>query len=128
MKRPGGKERAGGPESRIQNRQKIPCMLPMNRVEDIHIPCTVERMKKGPQRSRSLLVQKIMRARLSNAETSVGEIDRMVLESLGWRVGRKSQVVSRTEDDVPPVGSDDEPTSQCPLRRAGGREGRLCAM
>ena len=35
----------------------------MNRVEDIHIPCTVERMKKGPPRSRSLLVQKIMRAR-----------------------------------------------------------------
>ena len=63
MKRPGGKERAGGPERRIQNRQKIPCMLPMNRVEDIHIPCTVERMKKGPPRSRSLWVQKIMRAR-----------------------------------------------------------------
>ena len=31
----------------------------------------------------------------------------------------------RMGGDVPPVGSDGEPTSQCPVRRAGGREGRL---
>ena len=36
--------------------KKIPCTLPMNRVEDIHIPCTVGRMKKGPPRARSRLV------------------------------------------------------------------------
>ena len=42
----------------------------------------------------------------------------------GW--GQKSQEAFRTGDNTPPVGSD-VPTSQCPLRRAGGREGRFCA-
>ena len=104
MKRPGGKERAGGPESRIQNRQKIPCMLPMNRVEDIHIPCTVERMKKDPPRSRSLLVQKIMRARCRTRRP-------LSAKSIAWRSkawgggwGQKGQEAGHMGGAVPPRG------------------------
>ena len=89
IKRPGGKERAGGPERRIQNRQKIPCTFPMNRGEDIHIPCTVGRMKKGPPRSRSLLVHKIMRARCRTRRPSLTKSIAWCSKKLGVSGGAK---------------------------------------
>ena len=122
MKRPGGKERAGGPESRTQNRQKIPCMLPMNRVEDIPIPCTVERMKKGPPRSRSLLVQKIMRARCRTRRPLSAKSIAWCSKAWGGGWGQKGQEAGHMGGAVPPAGSGVEPTSQCRWYRAGVRD------
>ena len=90
----------------------------MNRVEKIYT-LYVGKHEERPSKVKIPLGPEDHACSMSNAETIVAEIDRMALESLGWRVGRKSQVVSRTEDDVPPVGSDDEPTSQCRWHRVG---------
>ena len=65
---------------------------------------------------------------MSSADTMVDEGDGMALGEAVKRVVvplELGQEAFRMGGDVPPVGSGGEPTSQCPVRRAGGREGRL---